>query len=190
MIRGLLATGVALACAMAQAQVQQETTPEDSRAIYALNLFAIACVSNMGDLDAVSAWAGLEQLPQIEKDELTTLLQGKSGHGWNASGPNGDALLILREDGACSVWARRAPAGQVSAWVKKMMAQAAQGGSRAELVEDREVDGRGGRYRVLAYRLSSKQSERQFLLTSTLTEADGEEVTAQIILSIAEIAPR
>jgi hypothetical protein len=71
-----------------------------------------------------------------------------------------------------------------------MMERAAQGGSRAELVEDREVDGRGGRYRLLAYRLSSTQSERQFLLTSTLTEADGEDVTAQIILSIAEIAPR
>ncbi|MGH8631513.1 MAG: NMCC_0638 family (lipo)protein [Burkholderiales bacterium] len=189
MIRSLL-SAVALACASASAQAQQDSMPEDPRAVYALNLFGSACVSHIGDRDATSAWAGLEQLPPIEKDQLSMLLQGKSGHGWNASGPNGDALLILREDGTCSVWARRAPAAQVGLWVRKMMEQAAKGGSRAELMEEREIDGRGGRYRVVAYRLSSAQSERQFLLTSTLTEADSEEVTAQVILSIGEIAPR
>ncbi len=184
MIRGLLA---AIALAGASASVQSlEPELDDTRAIYALNLFEATCVSHMGDWDAISAWVGLEQLPPIDKEMLAILLQGKAGYGWNASGPNGDALLILREDGACSVWARRAAAAQVGIWVRKMMEQP--GGLSAELVEDREVDGRGGRYRLLAYRLSSPQSKRLFLFTSTLTESDGDEVIAQVILSVAEVA--
>jgi hypothetical protein len=182
--------GLALACAAAAAAAQQQPAPDDPRAIYALNLFGSACIAHLGDRDATSAWAGLEQLPPLEEGELSALLHGKPGHGWNASGPNGDALLILRADGACSVWARRASAAQVDLWVRRMMAQAAQGGSRAELTEQRQIEGRGGAYRLAAYRLSSAESERQFLLTSTLTDADNEEVTAQVILSIAEIAPR
>jgi len=189
MIRRFLAV-LALGCAPVFASAQQAPTPDDPRAVYALNLFGAACVSRMGDRDATSAWAGLEQLPPIEGDELSALLHGRPGRGWNASGPNGDALLILRDDGTCSVWARRASASQVELWVRRMMRQAAPDGSRAELTEEREIDGRGGRYRLAAYRLFSSESERQFLLTSTLTDADGEEVTAQVILSIGEIAPR
>jgi hypothetical protein len=71
-----------------------------------------------------------------------------------------------------------------------MMEQSNRSDTKAELVEDRDVDGRGGRYRLTAYRLSSPHSERQFLLTSLLTEADGEDVTAQVVLSIGEFAPR
>jgi hypothetical protein len=162
----------------------------DPRASYALNLFGTACMAYLGDADRTSAWAGLEDLPPIAEDELAALLHGKKGHGWNASGPNGDALLILREDGSCSVWARRAPASAVNAWVHTMMEQAGRSGSRAEQIEDREVEGNGGRYRVLAYRLSAAESPRQFLLTVTSTDADNGEVVAQVILSIAEVAVR
>lgn len=182
--------GLGLAFAAAAAAAQQAPIPDDPRAVYALNLFGSACIAHIGDRDATSAWAGLEQLPPLEAAELAPLLHGKSGHGWNASGPNGDALLILREDGTCSVWARRASAAQVDLWVRRMMDQAAQGGSRADLMEERQIEGRGGAYRLVAYRLSSDESKRQFLLTSTLTDAESEEVTAQVILSIAEIKPR
>jgi len=189
MIRGFLG-GLALACAPVLASSQQQPMPDDPRAVYALDLFGSACIAHIGDRDATSAWAGLERLPPLEKAELSALLHGKSGHGWNASGPHGDALLILREDGTCSVWARRASAAQVDLWVRRMMERAAQSGSKAQLTEEREVEGRGGRYRLVAYRLSSAESERQFLLTSTLTDADSEEVAAQVILSVGEIAPR
>jgi hypothetical protein len=189
MIRKSLA-GLALACAPALALSQQQPVPDDPRAVYALDLFGSACVAHLGDRDATSAWAGLEQLPPLEAGEVAALLHGKSGHGWNASGPNGDALLILREDGTCSVWARRASTAQVDLWVRKMMKQAAQSGSSAQLVEEKQIEGRGGVYRLVAYRLSSAESKRQFLLTSTLTDAESEEVTAQVILSIAEIKPR
>jgi len=163
---------------------------DDTRAIYALNLFGAACMSNLGDPDRTSAWAGLEQLPALEQDQLGMLLQGKPGYGWNASGPHGDALLLLRQDGHCSVWARRATAAQAQAWVDTMMEEAASAGTRAERVDDRLVDGQGGQYRLVAYRLSSPDSARQFLVSCTTTEAENDQVPAQVILSVGENRPR
>lgn len=162
---------------------------DDTRAIYALNLFGSACMSHLGDPDRISAWAGLEQLPVLEQDQLGMLLQGKPGLGWNASGPHGDALLLLRQDGYCSVWARRATAAQAQAWVDTMMKKAASTGTRAERVDDRLVDGRGGQYRLVAYLLSSPESARQFLVSCTTTEVENDQVLAQVILSVGEIKP-
>jgi hypothetical protein len=163
---------------------------DDARAIYALNLFGAACMSHLGDPDWPSAWAGLEQLPPLEQEQLTVLLQGKPGYGWNASGPNGEALLLLRKDGQCSVWAGRATAAQAQAWVDTMMKEAASAGTLAERVEDRLVEGRGGQYRLVAYRLSAPGREREFLVTCTTTEAENEAVLAQVMLSVGEIRPR
>ena len=181
--------GVMLAAAL-PLPAQTEPKLDDTRAIYALNLFGETCMSHLGDPDRVSAWAGLEQLPALEPEQLTLLLQGKPGYGWNASGPNGEALLLLRRDGQCSVWARRATAAQAQAWLDAMMQEAASAGTHAERVEDQRVDGRGGQYRLVAFRLSSSASERQFLVSCTTTEADNEQVLAQIMLSVAEIKPR
>jgi hypothetical protein len=189
-VRQTALAALAAGCIAASSAAQQQAMPDDPRAVYALNLFGAACMAALGDPDRTSAWAGLEDLPAIDKEELATLLHGKKGHAWNASGPNGDALLVLREEGTCSVWARRAPAAQVNGWFTSMAEQATRDGSHAVKVEDREIDGRGGRYRLLAYRLSSSASERQFLLSSTSTEAEGDDVIAQVILSVAEIAPK
>ncbi|HWQ39135.1 MAG TPA: hypothetical protein VNM24_11115 [Burkholderiales bacterium] len=169
---------------------EKQPALEDTRAIYALNLFGAACMANLGDADRISAWAGLEALAPLDPGEVALLLAGKPGHGWNASGPNGEALLLLGEDGVCSVWARRAAAAQTQAWVRAMMQQAGADGTRAELVEDRLLDGRGGQYRLVAFRLSSTGSPRQFLLSCATTEADNEQVAAQLMLSVGEIRPR
>jgi hypothetical protein len=188
-MKSLLLLAATLAAAFAPpAGAQAEL--EDTRTIYALNLFGAACMSHLGDPDQTSAWAGLEQFPRIEQDQLAPLLQGRPAYGWNASGPNGEALLILREDGYCSVWARRAVAAQAQAFVDAMMAGAASAGTRAERTDDRMVDGRGGQYRLVAYRLSTADSGRQFVVSCTTTEADNDQVLAQLILSVGEIQPR
>jgi hypothetical protein len=177
---------ILLACAF-HAHAQPKL--DDTRTIYALNLFATACMQHLGNPDQTSAWAGLEQLPALEQEQVSMFLQGKPGSGWNASGPNGDALLLLTPDGKCSVWARRAAASEAQVWVETMM-QSGTAGTRTERMEDRRIDGRGGTYRLVAYRLSSPDSERQFLVSCTTTESDSEQVLAQVMLSVAEIKPR
>lgn len=182
-----LLLGVLMACVP---QAHAEPKLDDTRAIYALNLFGAACMAHLGDPDQTSAWAGLEQLPALEGEEVARLLQGKPGSGWNASGPNGEALLLLTPEGQCSVWARRAAASEAQAWVETMMKQAASSGTRAERLEDRQIEGRGGVYRLVAFRLSSPDRERQFVVSCTTTESDSEQVLAQIVLKVAEIKPR
>lgn len=185
-MRRLLA-GLLFSCAL---QVQAEPKLDDTRVIYALNLFGAACMAHLGDPDQTSAWAGLEQYPALEQQEVALFLQGKPGAGWNASGPNGEALLLLTPEGQCSVWVRRANALQAHAWVETMMNQASSTETRAERVEDREIEGRGGQYHLVAFRLSSPNRERQFLVSCTTTESDSEQVLAQVMLKVAEIKPR
>lgn len=163
-----------------------EEEPKDSRVTDVLSLFGEACVKQAGRNDQVATWALFHELRQMEAEQSTFFLHGKKGTVWSAPAESGSYALIAREPESCSVWAHRANAQEAAIWFEKLLRMSLHQSDRIEDLTDHTIEGAGGVYRLRGWRVRGDGAS--LLFTLTVTEADSDEVAAQVIASVSPVA--
>lgn len=69
----------------------------------AVTLFMQSCVGSSGDMSALRAWAGRTGLPEVPSDRADEFLNGLPGAAYDASGGQLALVLVVQDDGSCSV---------------------------------------------------------------------------------------
>jgi hypothetical protein len=166
--------------------VRAQEEPKDIHVSDALSLFGEACVKQAGRLDQIATWALLHELREMEAEQGAFFLRGLKGTVWSAPAESGNYALIAREPAACSVWAHRANAQEAAEWFEKLLRKSTHKTEQIEKVIDRDFEGAGGTYRLRAWRVRGDGAA--LLFTLTVTEADTDDVPAQVIVSVSPVA--
>lgn len=85
-------------------------TAEDPplREKYAVDWFAESCVDHAGKNSALAEWASSRGLAPLPDKAAKAFLLDSPGRGWSATNRSGEYVIVIREDGLCTVFARRA----------------------------------------------------------------------------------
>jgi hypothetical protein len=166
------------------AHAQEE--PRDPRVTELLTLFGEACVKQAGRIDQVATWALLHELPEKDAEQAAFFLREQKGMVWTAPSDTGRYALIAREPASCSVWAHRADPIEAATWFEKLLRKSMAKRDQLNLMIDRNFDGAGGAYRLRAWRVRGEGAA--LLFTLTVTEADSDDVPAQVIVSVSPVA--
>jgi hypothetical protein len=163
-----------------------EDQPKDPRVTDALSLFGEGCVKQAGRIDQIATWALLHELREMEADQSAFFLRGQKGTVWSAPAESGSYALIARQPTSCSVWAYRGNAREATEWFEKLLRKSLHKSDQIENMTDRNFEGAGGNYRLLGWRVRGDGAALMF--TITVTEAESDEVPAQVIVSVSPVA--
>ncbi len=99
-----------------------EATPVE-QAEFAVNLFMQACLANGGDKERLRKWVKEVKLPEVTGEDAKPFLSNTpSGKGlaWSASGKQGRFVLVSEDNGACTIYSRKADEKKVHEMMKWM----------------------------------------------------------------------
>jgi hypothetical protein len=75
---------------------------------YAVDWFAESCINNAGKNERIADWALSRGLPPLTDEATHAFLLGSAGQGWAATYDSGEYVIVMRADGLCTLFARRA----------------------------------------------------------------------------------
>ena len=75
---------------------------------YAVDWFVESCLKHAGNIAKLADWAPSRKLTPLTNDVAKVFLLGSPGRGWSASNHSGKYAIVMREDGLCTVFTRRA----------------------------------------------------------------------------------
>lgn len=164
----------------------ESITQADQQANIATRLFMDACTANMGDVPKLKAWVQQNKLRPTDTAFSQKVLQGQPGEVWSAANPVGDFLVVFGSPYRCAIWARRANARLAMENFQKLAKGVERPGLSVNLVKDQELQGQGGRYRQIAYKLTRHDSEAGVVMLATITESATAEVQVRLTIGVAK----
>lgn len=179
--RQLLALALLAVCLVARAEVASD----DARSNAAMRLFLNVCAVNLGDEQMAKEWVTEHQLHPFAPAFAEEVLQGKPGEVWSASNPIGDFLIVIQSPRQCSVWARKANARLSGEQFQKYVTGVERPGLSVKLQSDRKVEGKDGRYRLIAYTIARENAGSGVLLEAITSDSPTAQV--QVRLKIAQV---
>ena len=162
-----------------------EITSDDARSNAATRLFLDVCATSLGDERKAKEWVTEHQLRPLAPAFAEKVLQGKPGEVWSASNSIGDFLIVTQSPQQCSVWARKANARLSDEQFQKYVHGVERPGLRVSLQSDREVEGKDGRYRLVAYTIARENAGSRILLEAITSDSPTAQV--QVKLKIAQV---
>lgn len=163
----------------------QSITQPDQQANVATRLFMDACTANMGDEPKLKAWILQNKLRPTDTAFSQKVLQGQPGEVWSATNQVGDFLVVVGSPFRCSIWARRANARLAVENFQKLVKGIERPGLSVNLEKDQEFQGRGGKYRQIAYKLKKQGSVAGLVMLATTSESATAEVQVRLTIAVA-----
>ena len=165
---------------VATAADEAQATVAERQAQFANQLFIDACLAHLGDRKAIVRWARKQGLGRTAPDFARATLQDEPGEVWSAANDVGEFVVLVKANGNCEVWARRADAKAATRIFEAGLQGATRPGQTVARVDQREIQAQGITYSQVGWHLKLDGQKYGWVLIAITTDSADAEVQVRL----------